>query len=358
MRGANDGHWHRRANVLLRGDWRTERAGFPSSADSSAVRTLAWRPAPRAIEHGWNRGTARDPCRPQRLPQRRGREQLGEHQRHREHVGGGCRRARVLLLLGGDGYHTAPDTCGGDHVAVAIHATRPKSATVRSQVFASRTLGSSFTRQAPRSCSSCAFHVTPGPNPSVRAASTKRPARRCPGASSMSVGASSHAREAARKALVAARCERQPTRDIASVRRERATPPMPPAARAMDRHACPHRGGSLMRPSQESVIICGKPAARAGDPAFCDAPRDVITTGEPSVLIAGKNGCAQGRPYGARRRHHGGSALRAHREKFGLRLNARRREGPCGLHQGSPDDRAPGGTPRRAREAQRRAGRA
>jgi hypothetical protein len=49
-----------------------------------------------------------------------------------------------------------------------------------------------------------------------------------------------------------------------------------------------------MQPGQHSVVICGLAAARVGDPAFCSSPRDVITKGEPSVLIVGKMAARQG----------------------------------------------------------------
>jgi uncharacterized Zn-binding protein involved in type VI secretion len=51
-----------------------------------------------------------------------------------------------------------------------------------------------------------------------------------------------------------------------------------------------------MRPGQESVMICGRLAVRAGDTAYCDSPRDVIVMGEPSVLIVGKMAARQGDP--------------------------------------------------------------
>lgn len=51
-----------------------------------------------------------------------------------------------------------------------------------------------------------------------------------------------------------------------------------------------------MHAGERDVEICGHPAARAGDPAFCDSPRDTITMGEPSVLINGRMAARMGDP--------------------------------------------------------------
>ena len=71
---------------------------------------------------------------------------------------------------------------------------------------------------------------------------------------------------------------------------------MPPAARSGDRHSCAHNGGPIKHPGCSSVIVCGKPAARAGDAAFCNAPGDMITMGEPTVLIGGQMAARMGDP--------------------------------------------------------------
>lgn len=71
---------------------------------------------------------------------------------------------------------------------------------------------------------------------------------------------------------------------------------MPPAARASDSHSCAHKGGPIMHVDVSDVEICGHPAARVGDAAFCDSPRDTIAMGEPSVLINGRMAARMGDP--------------------------------------------------------------
>jgi uncharacterized Zn-binding protein involved in type VI secretion len=70
---------------------------------------------------------------------------------------------------------------------------------------------------------------------------------------------------------------------------------MPQAARVGDMHTCPakepgpvpHVGGPVQAPGEPTVLIGGKPAARAGDKARCSgAPAaDAVAQGERSVLI-------------------------------------------------------------------------
>lgn len=68
---------------------------------------------------------------------------------------------------------------------------------------------------------------------------------------------------------------------------------MEPAARVTDQHNCPvtnpapHVGGPILR-GEESVKVCGRPAARAGDVAECKGAVDAVATGCPSVWIGGK----------------------------------------------------------------------
>ncbi len=69
---------------------------------------------------------------------------------------------------------------------------------------------------------------------------------------------------------------------------------MPAAARVGDRHRCgqrepaPHKGGRIVGPGCATVLIGEEPAACVGDRARCvEGSRDVIVTGEPTVLIEG-----------------------------------------------------------------------
>src|SRR5688572_29568790 len=93
----------------------------------------------------------------------------------------------------------------------------------------------------------------------------------------------SHAGSAAPRA-----CCRQRNRYTRGVSR----PPMPPAARVTDMHACPmvtglvpHVGGTVVPPGMPTVLIGGLPAARVGDMVTCAGPPDVIAMGSPTVLI-------------------------------------------------------------------------
>jgi uncharacterized Zn-binding protein involved in type VI secretion len=70
---------------------------------------------------------------------------------------------------------------------------------------------------------------------------------------------------------------------------------MPLAARVGDKHVCrltepvPHVGGEILDAGCRTVFIGRVNAARLGDRAFCaGGAHDVIVTGEPTVLIAGK----------------------------------------------------------------------
>lgn len=70
---------------------------------------------------------------------------------------------------------------------------------------------------------------------------------------------------------------------------------MPAAARVGDNHRChereptPHRGGEILPSELESVFIGDAVIATKGDIAWCDGDAyDVITQGEPTVLIAGE----------------------------------------------------------------------
>ena len=71
---------------------------------------------------------------------------------------------------------------------------------------------------------------------------------------------------------------------------------MSKAARIGDQHVCPkiepgpvpHVGGPIIT-GENTVLICGSPAARISDKAICAAGgADNITQGETSVLIGGK----------------------------------------------------------------------
>jgi len=60
-----------------------------------------------------------------------------------------------------------------------------------------------------------------------------------------------------------------------------------PAARAGDMHTCsipPHPTSPIVPPASKTVLIGGKPAARVGDRAACGAP---IVAGAPTVVIGG-----------------------------------------------------------------------
>lgn len=74
---------------------------------------------------------------------------------------------------------------------------------------------------------------------------------------------------------------------------------MPPAARLSDFHFCPrfrgdtpHVGGPVFGPGAATVLIGGRPAARVGDRAICNAPPDRI------VRARGRSSSAESRPRG------------------------------------------------------------
>jgi uncharacterized Zn-binding protein involved in type VI secretion len=65
-----------------------------------------------------------------------------------------------------------------------------------------------------------------------------------------------------------------------------------PAARVTDVHVCPmvtalvpHVGGPILPPGSVTVLTGMMPQARAGDPAFCAGPPDVISGGDPTVIV-------------------------------------------------------------------------
>jgi uncharacterized Zn-binding protein involved in type VI secretion len=65
-----------------------------------------------------------------------------------------------------------------------------------------------------------------------------------------------------------------------------------PAARVTDVHVCPmvtglvpHVGGPILPPGSVTVLTGMMPQARAGDPAFCVGPPDVISGGDPTVIV-------------------------------------------------------------------------
>jgi uncharacterized Zn-binding protein involved in type VI secretion len=76
-----------------------------------------------------------------------------------------------------------------------------------------------------------------------------------------------------------------------------------PASRVGDMHTCPlfeppgipHVGGPILL-GDPTVLICGHPAARLGDPAQCVGPVDSIAGGSGSVLIGGLPAARQGDP--------------------------------------------------------------
>jgi uncharacterized Zn-binding protein involved in type VI secretion len=67
-----------------------------------------------------------------------------------------------------------------------------------------------------------------------------------------------------------------------------------PAARLTDMHVCPmvtvlvpHVGGPIIM-SLPTVLTCGMPQARVGDPLVCVGPPDVIVLGSFTVLVGGQ----------------------------------------------------------------------
>lgn len=89
---------------------------------------------------------------------------------------------------------------------------------------------------------------------------------------------------------------------------------MPPAARLTDMHICPmvtpgtppipHVGGPITGPGVPTVLICGVPAAVAGDICTCVGPPDTIVKGSMTVLIGGKPAARMGDTTA-----HGGSIV-------------------------------------------------
>lgn len=77
---------------------------------------------------------------------------------------------------------------------------------------------------------------------------------------------------------------------------------MPPAARVGDKHECPdHPDGPILPRGCATVIIAGRHAARVGDEADCEGPRDAITMGEPTVYVGDRMAARVGDPLA-----HGG----------------------------------------------------
>lgn len=87
---------------------------------------------------------------------------------------------------------------------------------------------------------------------------------------------------------------------------------MPPAARLNDLHTCPmvtpgippvpHVGGPIVGPGALTVMIGNMPAAVVGDTCICVGPPDTIVSGSATVTICGKPAARQGDPTA-----HGGT---------------------------------------------------
>jgi uncharacterized Zn-binding protein involved in type VI secretion len=78
-------------------------------------------------------------------------------------------------------------------------------------------------------------------------------------------------------------------------------PPMPPAARVTDMHACPavtvlvpHVGGPILPPGVPTVMIANLPAATVGSQATCTGPPDAVLKGSMTVTIGGKPAARMG----------------------------------------------------------------
>jgi uncharacterized Zn-binding protein involved in type VI secretion len=81
---------------------------------------------------------------------------------------------------------------------------------------------------------------------------------------------------------------------------------MPAAARITDMHTCPmvtpglppipHVGGPIMGPGAPTVLIGQIPAAVAGDSCVCVGPPDSIVKGSATVMICGKPAARMGDP--------------------------------------------------------------
>jgi len=70
------------------------------------------------------------------------------------------------------------------------------------------------------------------------------------------------------------------------------TPGVPPV---------PHVGGPILPPGCPTVLIGNLPAARVSDMATCVGPPDVIVKGSMTVLICGKPAARMGDPIGHQR---------------------------------------------------------
>jgi len=66
----------------------------------------------------------------------------------------------------------------------------------------------------------------------------------------------------------------------------------------------PHVGGPILPPGCPTVLICGQPAARAGDMCTCASAPDSIAQGSATVLIGGAPAARMGDPT-----VHGGSIV-------------------------------------------------
>lgn len=106
---------------------------------------------------------------------------------------------------------------------------------------------------------------------------------------------------------------------------------MPAAARVGDLHECPkHPDGVIAPTGCATVRIGARPAARVGDEADCDGPRDAIVMGEPTVYIGDKMAARVGDPF-----DHGGvvvegcaTVLVGSSAQFGVMREAARRGSP------------------------------
>lgn len=89
---------------------------------------------------------------------------------------------------------------------------------------------------------------------------------------------------------------------------------MPPAARLTDMHACPmqtpgvppipHVGGPIVGPGAPTVSIGKLPAAVVTDNCVCVGPPDQIVQGSTTVTICGKPAARLGDPTA-----HGGNVV-------------------------------------------------
>lgn len=79
---------------------------------------------------------------------------------------------------------------------------------------------------------------------------------------------------------------------------------MPPAARVSDNHVCPrvepgpnpHKGGPVLPPCEQTVLIDGRAAARVDDTAECSGPPDAIADGSQTVVIGFRKAARLGDP--------------------------------------------------------------